>query len=145
MKTLSICLLALCPTFALAGEPDTKLVETAQRTVERSVLSPLKASEQHRAMFSRAKVVPRERQARLTSTLTSTDASGRAFLPFTVEARWGGDWKRDFEGCVYPATDEVFVKKGDSFRPASFLTGKKSDAVTGVCEAGTLAARPLDR
>ena len=57
-------------------------------------------------------------------------------VAFAVDVRFGtGEWtENDIVGCAYTANGELFVKKGDSYRPASFLLGKNVDSVAGVCE-----------
>jgi hypothetical protein len=64
-------------------------------------------------------------------------------VPFAIDSRLtGGQWaKDDIVGCAYVAKGELFVKLGDGYRPASYLFGKNSDPVPGVCEAAPATAR----
>lgn len=129
--------LSLLPSFALAAEPDPAAGEKAVRAqVEATVLEPLAEAEARRSRFSRARLPPRERRVRVTQATPATDAQGREFLSFAIDVRFGAGWKDDdVVGCAYPATGEVFVKRGDSFRPASILLGKNVKPVAGVCAA----------
>jgi hypothetical protein len=80
--------------------------------------------------------MPRERRVRLTQATTSVDKRGRAFVPFAVDVRFGDEWRQnDIVGCVYRGAGELFVKRGDAYRPAAFLFGKNAEPVAGVCEA----------
>lgn len=73
---------------------------------------------------------------RITSSTLSTDKNGRAFLPFAIDVRFGPDWREnDIVGCVYTPNRSIFVKRGDSYRPAAFLLGENLEPVAGVCEA----------
>lgn len=73
---------------------------------------------------------------RVTQTSASTDKRGRAFVAFSVDVRFGGEWREnDIVGCAYRGSGELFVKRGDSYRPAAFLLGKNLEPVPGVCEA----------
>ena len=57
-------------------------------------------------------------------------------MPFAVDVRFGGsEWREDIAGCVYQGSGDIFVKRGDGYRPAAFLFGKKAEPVEGVCEA----------
>ncbi len=72
---------------------------------------------------------------RVTQTTESRDKNGRTYLTFAVDARFGdAEWKEnDIVGCVYKGSGEVFVQRGDSYRPAAFLLGKNVEPVPGVC------------
>jgi hypothetical protein len=79
---------------------------------------------------------PRERRIRVPVPSTSTDKDKKAFVAFAIDVRFGGEWREnDLVGCVYRKTGEIFVKNGDTYRPAAFLLGKKVDAVPGACVA----------
>jgi len=108
-------------------------VEWAHRRVDSGLVKPLAQAEGSR--FSRARPPPRERRVRVTQAATSVDRSGRHFVPFAVDVRFGADWhENDIVGCVYTGKGDLFVKKGDSYRPAEFLLGKNVGAVAGACE-----------
>lgn len=118
-------------------------MKAAEARIDAVLIKPLAVAEERRSRFSRARMPPRERRLRMTQAAVSTDASGRAFVPFAVDVRFGAGWKDgDLVGCAYPATGEVFVKRGDTHRPAEAMLGKNVQPVAGVCEAapGTLAA-----
>ena len=125
--------LSLVPSFAAADEPS--LAEWAQHLVEEGLVKPL-ATFESRA-FSRSRPPPRERRVRVLQTTATPDKSGHPFVPFAIDVRFGSsEWhENDIVGCTYQATGKIFVKRGDGFRPASFLLGKNEDAVAGVCEA----------
>jgi len=73
---------------------------------------------------------------RITSSTLNSDKSGRAFLPFAIDVRFGSDWsENDIVGCVYTPKGDIFVKRGDSYRPSAFLLGENVAPVAGVCEA----------
>lgn len=120
------------PSLAWADEPS--LAQWATKRVEDGLLQPLAAQEGSR--FSRSRPPPRERRVRVTQTSASTDKRGRAFVAFSVDVRFGGEWREnDIVGCAYRGSGELFVKRGDSYRPAAFLLGKNLEPVPGVCEA----------
>jgi len=123
--------LSSVPSRALADEPS--LVTWVQQRVEAGLVRPLASSEGSR--FARSRPPPRERRVRVTQATVSLDKSGRSFVPFAVDVRFGSEWRtNDIVGCVYRSTGELFVKRGDSYRPAAFLLGKNVDPVAGVCE-----------
>lgn len=73
---------------------------------------------------------------RITSPEMSTDKSGKAFLAFAIDVRFGSEWREnDIVGCVYAPQGDIFVKRGDAYRPAAFLLGENVEPVPGVCEA----------
>jgi hypothetical protein len=123
----------LVPSFASADEPS--LTEWAQRRVDEGLVKPLVDFEGHR--FSRGRPPPRERRIRVTQTTVTVDKNGRSFVPFAIDVRFGSaEWhENDIVGCAYTGSGDLFVKKGDAYRPASFLLGKNGDPVAGVCEA----------
>ena len=125
--------LSLVPSFASADEPS--LADVAQRQVEEGLVKPLAQFESH--TFSRSRPPPRERRVRVLQTTATPDKNGRPFVPFAIDVRFGaGEWREnDIVGCAYTGSGKLFVKRGDVYRPASFLLGKNEDAVAGVCEA----------
>ena len=129
-----VLVLSLVPSLASADEPS--LAERAQRRVETGLVKPL-AEQETPSRFSRARPAPRQRRVRITDTTATLDKSGRAFVPFAIDVRFGGsEWREnDIVGCVYSASGDLFVKKGDAYRPAAFLLGKNVEPVAGVCEA----------
>ena len=129
-----VCTFALSSIPSLAPADEPTIAERAQLRVESGLVKPLAERESNR--FSRARPAPRERRVRITSSTLSSDKSGRAFLPFAIDVRFGADWREnDIVGCVYTPSRAIFVKRGDSYRPAAFLLGENVEPVAGVCEA----------
>lgn len=123
--------LSLIPSLAMA-EP---VVQWAKQRVEQGLIQPLTQMEQKRSKFSRARIAPPQRRVRILQTAYSVDEKGHKFIPFAVDAGYGGEWQNDdITGCVYQGSADLFVKIGDEYRPAAFLLGKEVDAVPGVCE-----------
>jgi hypothetical protein len=114
----------------LAADPP--VAEWARRRVEEGLVKPL--SERQGRKFSRSRPPPVERRVRVLSTTESVDKSGRKFVSFAVDVRFGEEWRDDIAGCVYRGSGDIFVRKGESFRPAAFLLGKDVAPVAGVCE-----------
>jgi hypothetical protein len=119
------------PRLVSADEPSPS--EWAQQRVEAAIVKPL--ADRRTKRFSRARPPPLERRVRVTQTALSKDAQGREFMPFAIDVRFGTDWQEDdVVGCVYRATGNLFVKRGDAYFPASLLLGKSVGAVAGVCQ-----------
>lgn len=99
-----------------------------------AIVKPLAALESHR--FTRARPPPRERRIRIPQETATNDKGGHPFVSFAVDSRFaGGDWHEgDIVGCAYRESGKVYVKRGDEYRPASFLLGKNEDPVPGACE-----------
>jgi hypothetical protein len=131
---VSALALSLAPSVASAGEPSVA-VQT-QRRVETGLLKPLATYESEQSRFSRARLPPAERRVRVLDPAPNADKAGRPFVSFAVDVRYGSEWyDNDIVGCVYPASGKIFVKRGDAFRPAELLYGKKGDVVADVCVA----------
>lgn len=131
----------LVPSFASADEPSA--AAKAQARVEQGLLKPLVESEGARSRFSRARPAPRERRVRITQATPTVDKAGRPFMAFAVDVRWGGgdEWREnDIVGCVYVNNGDLFVKRGEEWRPGAFLLGKPGDPVQGVCQAAPAKA-----
>jgi hypothetical protein len=134
--------LSLVPSPATADDPSAARPQTpppaeqVQRRVEDGLLKPLAERDAKASAFSRARPIPRERRVRVTETAATLDKAGRAYMLFAVDIRFGGgEWREnDIVGCAYTKTGDLFVKRGDAYRPASFLFGKNADPVAGVCE-----------
>lgn len=126
--------LSLVPQIALA---DDSLAARMQLHIETDFVKPLAAHQADTSRFSRMARPPQERRVRMTQTATSLDAQKRAFLPFAIDAKYpGGDWQENqITGCVYTEKGDMFVKVGDSFRPASYFLGTAADPVAGACQA----------
>ncbi len=123
------------PPLAAASQADT-----AKDLVQANLVDPLHKKEESRPRFSRAVSLPRARRVRILENSAQTDAKGQAFLPFAIdESRSFGaidaqkiaeaDWLKDtITGCVYPATGEILVKRGEVYYPASVLLGTNASA-----------------
>lgn len=99
------------------------------------LVTPLAEQEAKRSRFSRSRMPPRERRVRITQVKPAADAAGRPFMLFAIDVRWGDEWREnDIVGCAYPKSGDLFVKRGDEFRPAAILLGKTADPVAGVCK-----------
>ncbi len=117
----------------------------ATAVVEKQLVKPLGEKEARRSRFSRAYIPPQARRVRVLDPSRSTDGRGAEFVAFAVDERSGvlarkaaddsGRWREDaIVGCVYPARDEVFIKRGDKFFAASLLLGQKTAAADdAVC------------
>jgi hypothetical protein len=135
VRCLSLCafVLSLVPSLASGDEPSP--AQWAQHRVEDALVKPLAGVEGHR--FARSRPPPRERRVRILQTTPTLDKSGRPFLSFAVDVRFGAsEWREnDIVGCAYTGSGELYVKRGDEYRPASFLLGKDEGPVAGVCAA----------
>jgi hypothetical protein len=134
LRSLFSCVLVLSSVPSLAWADEPSLGEWAQRRVEQGIVRPL--AQQESSRFSRARPPPRERRVKVTQSTGTLDKSGHVFLSFAIAVRFGSEWhENDIVGCVYTGSGTLFVKKGDSYRPATFLLGKNEGPVAGVCEA----------
>lgn len=141
MKTLVFVLSVLFLSLpAFGGEPAPT---TTGQVIERALLQPLAAHDDHRSRFARVVQPPTQRTARVLDTQPKKDSQGGAFVTFAVDEVRGRAkvvTKDVLTGCVYPATGELFVKRGDVYYPAAFLVGKTKDkAPSHVCTSPTLA------
>lgn len=108
-------------------------MERAQRRIEEGLVKPLAEIESSR--FSRARPPPRERRVQVLDSTEIFDKNGGLFLRFAIDVRFGSEWReKDIVGCVYTRSGALFVKKGDSYRPAAFLLGKNVEPVAGACD-----------
>jgi len=107
--------------------------------VDRQLVKPLAQKEAGRSRFSRAYIPPRARRVRVLDRERSTDAQGAEFVAFAVDEHSGPfapraaddarRWRKDaIVGCVYPARDQMFIKRGDKFFGAGLLLGQKTPA-----------------
>jgi hypothetical protein len=123
---------------APATDPPSPLAVKVEHRVQEGLVKPLADQEANTSRFSRMRPPPHESRVRVTQTTETLDKAGRPFVAFAVDARFGADWhENDIVGCAYTKTGELFVKRGDGYRPASFLLGKNADPVSGVCEPRT--------
>ena len=132
LSSCAFALLSLVPSFAWADEPS--LTEWVQHRTMEVIVRPLASLQVH--SFSRVRQPPVERRVRVLQTSATLDRNGHAFAPFAIDVRFGSDWhENDIVGCAYTGSGELYVKRGDTYRPASYLLGKYDAAVPGVCEA----------
>lgn len=107
--------------------------------VEKALVKPLAEKEARRSRFTRAYIPPQARRVRVLDREPSTDGRGAAFVAFAVDERSGvlepraaddaGRWRKDaIIGCVYPARDEIFIRRGDKFYGVGLLLGQKTAA-----------------
>ena len=134
LRLLSWCVFVLSSVPRPASADEPTLAEWAEHLVDARIVKPL--AERAGSRFSRARPPPRERRIRVTQSSLTGDKQGRDFLTFAIDVRFGSDWQRDdIVGCAYRATGSLFVKRGDSYYPASLLLGKVVEPVVGVCQA----------
>jgi hypothetical protein len=120
----------------------------ATAVVEKQLVKPLAEKEARRSRFTRGYIPPQARRVRVLDPARSTDGRGAAFVAFAVDERSGmfaphatddsARWRKDaIVGCVYPARDEIFIKRGDKFFGAVLLLGQKTAAADDtVCRPG---------
>jgi len=133
---------------------EIKPTADAAAVVQEQLVKPLAEKEARRNRFSRSYIPPQARRVRVLDGQRSTDARGAEFVAFAVDERSGSlarlvaddsHWRKDaIVGCVYPARDEIFVKRSDKFFGAGLLMGKKTDAADDtICRpAPTLSQLP---
>jgi hypothetical protein len=149
MKRILTLSLLLTASLASATPSDAD----AKGVVETLLVAPLVRQEQKHSRFSRAYLPPQVRRVRVLGERALTDARGAAFFEFAIDAHHGygprpppedsKSWRKDvIVGCVYPESDEVFIKRGETFFGSELLLGKKSNAPAGVCRTagGQVAA-----
>jgi hypothetical protein len=116
------------------GSADESIAAAVKRRVEEGLVKPLADKEKERGRFSRARLPPRERRVRITQATATLDRSGREYLAFAVDVRFGEEWREnDIVGCAYAKTGALFVKRGEEYRPAEILLGQNLEPVPGVC------------
>jgi hypothetical protein len=132
-----------------SGAKDSPVVAA----VKKELIKPLALKDASRSKYSRVPSPPADRQVRVPDAAPKTDKNGKQFVNFVVDAKQWDEWNRAaMSGCVYPDSGEVFVKRGDGFRPAAQFVGaggkkvsNKDDAdvpADGVCvPAATVASR----
>ena len=131
----------LCTSSALADPPAVPATDSqnAAALVQRKLIEPLKKSESRRSRFSRGAPVAVERRLRVIDAQVQTDAHGRSFVRFAVDARYPGEqrsWSESaLTGCAYPADGRVFVQAGSQYVPASAILGEDAAPVSDVCRA----------
>lgn len=130
--------LSFVPSLVSADEPS--LVQWAKQRIEVGLVTPLSARERP-SRFSRARPPPQQRRVQVSETLLR-DKQGREFVPFQIDEQMAHEWRdRNIVGCVYRATGNLFVKRGEAYVPAAYLLGKKLGPVPGACEAAPANAK----
>jgi len=133
-----LSLVPCSPRLARADEPTP--AQKVEKRVTDGLLTPLADYEANISRFSRARMPPRVRRVRVTQATPTVDAQGRPFMAFALDVKWGEEWhENDVVGCAYTNSGELFVKRGDDFRPAQILMGKPADPVANVCKAAPRA------
>ena len=133
IRRKEVCLFCLViSTFPAIAAAEPTLVDWVRQQVDSQLVRPIA---EQRASFSRRRPPPRESRIRVLQTQPSVDKQSQEFVPFAVDVRSGSDWREDMAGCVYRADAKIFVKRGDSYRPATYMLGENADPVHGVCEA----------
>jgi hypothetical protein len=111
----------------------------AYAVVEKQLVKPLAQREAKQDRFSRDYVPPQARRVRVLDREPSSDGRGAEFVAFAIDERSAlilrrkaddsERWRQDaIVGCVYPARDEVFIKRGNKFFGAAFLLGRRAPA-----------------
>ena len=119
---------------SLASADEQSLVERVRARVQTGLVNPLAEQESNRPSRSRARPAPRERRVRVIEATTTPDKHGKQYVPFAIDVRFGTEWhQNDIVGCPYTGSGELFVKRGDAYRPAAFLLGKNVEPVADVC------------
>lgn len=153
MNRFLTCALFLSASLAFATPPEVPpAVTAAKATIEKDLVDPLAIKERKASRMTRSRQPAMARRVRILSAEPMKDASGKAFLAFAVDAKYGFDprdefpdereraeerWQKDaITGCLYPETNELFVNRSGTHYPAGLLLGKKaSKAAEGVCRA----------
>ncbi|MDX2091801.1 MAG: hypothetical protein SFX73_28325 [Kofleriaceae bacterium] len=115
---------------------------TAVALIEDQLLRPLAAKDSERSKFSRARVPATARRVRVLDRAALVDATGKAFVRFAVDERYGwfdanddDSWNAsEITGCAYLEAREVFIERGGKIHPAAARLGKKTKPVAGACE-----------
>jgi len=129
---------------ASATPPDTEAETKAAAVVEKKLVKPLAEKEAKRSHFSRSYVPPQARRVRILDQERSKDGRGAEFVAFAIDERSGtfaaktaddpARWRKDaIVGCVYPASDEIFIRRGDKYFGAGLLLGQKVTVDATVC------------
>lgn len=138
---------------SLEIKPTPESAAKAAAVVEAKLVKPLGEKEARRNVFSRAYIPPQERRVRILDHDRSTDSRGAEFVAFAIDEHSGRFarkatnpprlWRNDvIVGCVYPARDEIFIKRGDKFFGAGMLLGRKTAAADDtVCRAPVVASQ----
>lgn len=135
----------LAPPAAAEEPPASVGSKNAEALVQRVLLQPLAVRERDQSRFSRARLPAQERRVRVLDDKAEKDATGDGFFAFAVDARHGvfpladddaASWRlAAITGCVYVERGEVFVRSGDSYRPAALLLGKNlKPAAQHICQ-----------
>ncbi|MGE0868637.1 MAG: hypothetical protein AB7P03_08745 [Kofleriaceae bacterium] len=149
MRTHLVIAVTIALTSSLASAGSDTAPTTAD-IVKEKLIRPLAAKDREQSKFSRARLPPQARRVRVLDAQPRVDSTGAAFYAFAVDAKhgWAEDdsaesWQRSaITGCVYPASGEVFIKRGKAYHPATAALGKKTKAAPeSTCSATQLSAR----
>lgn len=133
---------------------DNEPMAEAMAVVERRLVKPLAAKEAGRSRFTRGSIPPQARRVRVLDPARSTDGRGAEFVAFAVDehsrvfAALAADdavgWRKNaIVGCVYPARDEIFIKRVDKFFGVGLLLGQKTaPADDSVCRPASAPIHP---
>lgn len=133
--------LASAESKAPAAPAFTNAAATA--LVEAQLVQPLAAKDSERSKFSRARAPATARRVRVIDQAPQQDASGKAFVRFAVDERYGwfdeedeAAWNQDqITGCAYVDAKEVFIERGGKIHPAAARLGKKTKAAaSSTCQ-----------
>lgn len=122
-----VWLSALLASVTARGE-DATTADALKTNLEQNLLKPLASRENERSKFSRAAPVPLERRVRVLESALKEDARGLQFATFALDSRWpGGEWSQATVGCIYPKDGAIYVQRGEAYRAAAVLLGKKTE------------------
>ena len=148
-RSLSFALLAFVAQTFLNPLPSAwaanDATTVAQETVQTKLVQPLAKKEESRPKYSRAVMPPSARRVRILDKTPQVDTKGKSFFTFAIDESRGfispdpkiaeATWMKDtITGCVYVASGEVLIKRGDVYYPGSVLMGVRAPTPpAGVC------------
>ncbi|MBL7685658.1 MAG: hypothetical protein JNK65_06465 [Deltaproteobacteria bacterium] len=129
----------------LHAQTSNNNLSSIESILEKKLLDPLRKKESERSKFSRALLPPTGRKIRIENNTPQTDPQGHSFISFSIDENRGyavnpqksdHQWlKNAIVGCMYPASGEVMVKRGNVFYPASILWGAQVTTASLVCQS----------
>lgn len=156
MKRLSLLAVLLFAQTSFAESPKAEdrpvavANPKAESLIATNLVGPLAEKENARSKFSRARMPAAERRVRIIDQVAQKDSQGATFVRFAIDERRGyfedendSGWSlASITGCAYVDKGEVFVQKGEQFRPAAFLLGKNLKAApASTCVSTQVASR----
>jgi hypothetical protein len=127
----------LLASVALAAPPEAERDAAVVAAVQRAFLAPLERRNAERSQFSRAAMPPTATRVRVLIE-PQRDPQGAEFVSFAVDTqRFASEWSpAEYTGCVYTASNAVYVKRGDRFRPAArYFAQKPGKPSPSLCRA----------